>query len=202
MRTSARFLSTLAAGAMALGALALSPAKAEQVEYALDKTHADVVFWVDHLGYSKTWGRFNALDGTLMLDQENPENSAVAIVIRAGTIDTNLKKRDEHLRSPDFFNVQEFPTITFTSTKVEPTGERTAMITGDFTMLGVTKTIGFEATVNKVAPFPMDKSKEVVGISAETVIDRTEFGMGYGAGAIGTEIPIFLELEFIRQIEG
>ena len=203
MAKTTSFLSVLAAGAMALGAVALTPHQAEAADtYTLDKTHADVVFWVDHLGYSKTWGRFNAMDGTLVLDQDDPSQSAVAIVIQAATIDTNLKKRDAHLKSPDFLNVKEYPTITFNSTNVAPSGDKTATITGDFTLHGVTKSISFEATVNKVAPFAMDKSKEIVGISAETMIERTDYGMNYGAGAIGTEMPIFLELEFIRDIEG
>ncbi|MBP5858984.1 YceI family protein [Marivibrio halodurans] len=191
-----------AAGAFAAITLAPAPAAAEAEEYELDKTHADVVFWVSHLGYSNTWGRFNSMDGTLVLDQEAPENSSIAMVIDAASIDTNLGKRDEHLRSPDFLNAGEFPEITFSSTAIEKTGDKTATVTGDFTLAGVTKTISFDATVNKVAPSPMDKSKEIVGLSAETTIDRTEYGVDYGAGAIGNEVRIFMELEFIRAVGG
>lgn len=202
MLKQTRFLTGIALAAVAFAALATAPAPAhaEARTYSLDKTHADLVFWVDHLGYSKTWGRFNTIDGSLVLDQENPGESAITIEIDAASIDTNLAKRDDHLRSPDFLNVGEFPTITFTSTAVEKTGEKTAKVTGDFTLNGVTKTITLDATINKIAPFPMDKSKEVVGLSAETVIDRTDYGIDYGAGAIGTEMPIFIEMEFRRDI--
>ncbi|MEQ8604777.1 MAG: YceI family protein [Marivibrio sp.] len=200
MRTLLRSLTAAAFGAAALTVVAAAPAPAAAQEYSLDKTHADIVFWVDHLGYSKTWGRFNAMDATLTLDQETPANSSVAIVIQAAAIDTNLKKRDEHLRSPDFLNVEEYPTITFTSTEVTPTGEMTADVTGDFTMLGVTKEITIPITINKLAQHPMQTSKEVVGLSGEITIDRTEYGMEYGAGPIGAEIPIFIELEFERPI--
>jgi len=200
MRTVLRTLSAAAFGAAAFAAVAAAPAPAAAQEYTIDKTHADIVFWVDHLGYSKTWGRFNAMDGTLNLDQETPANSSIAIVIQAATIDTNLKKRDDHLRSPDFFNVEEYPTITFTSTEVTPTGEMSADVTGDFTMLGVTREITIPVTINKLAQHPMQSSKEVVGLSGEVTIDRTDYGMGYGAGPIGVEIPIFIELEFERPI--
>lgn len=196
-----RALTGALVGAAGLAALAAQPALAAD-EFTLDKTHADVVFWVDHLGFSKTWGRFNAMDGTLVLDRENPANSSVAFVIQAATIDTNLKKRDDHLRSPDFFNVAEFPTITFTSTAVEPTGDMTADVTGDFTMLGVTREITIPVTINKLAQHPMQTSKEIVGLSGEISLDRTDYGMTYGAGPIGTEIPVFLEIEFERPIDG
>ena len=199
-----KILRTLTGAAFAGAAFAALSAAATPAasanEYTIDKTHADVVFWVNHLGYSNTWGRFNAMDGTLVLDPENPAASSVAIVIQAATIDTNLKKRDDHLRSPDFFNTAEYPTITFTSTSVTPTGEMTADVTGDFTLLGVTKEITIPVTINKLAQHPMQNSKEVVGLSGQVTIDRTEFGMTYGAGPIGTEIPIFIELEFERPI--
>jgi polyisoprenoid-binding protein YceI len=198
------FRSTLtaavAAAAIALPAAVAAPASAAET-YAFDKTHTDVVFEVSHFGFSNTIGRFNEVDGSIVLDEENPENSSVEVTIQADSIDTNHAARDEHLRSPDFFDVANHPTITFTSTSVERTGENTAKVTGDFTLLGVTKPVVLEVTLNALKPHPIPQMDGVMtaGFSASTTITRTDFGMDTYAPAIGVEIPITLEVEALQQ---
>lgn len=183
---------------LALALMQAQPAKAEPVTFALDKAHSNLVFNIDHLGYSKTWGRFGEMDATLMLDQENPAKSSIELVVDAVSVDTNHLKRDNHLRSPDFLSVREFPTITFVSTSVEPTGETTAKVTGDLTMHGITKPITLNVTMNKLEEHPMMKVP-AVGFSSELTLDRTDFGVATFAPAIGSEMRVFIDLEFIKE---
>lgn len=188
---------TVLLGAAAL-ALTTSPVLA--ADYTIDDAHTQANFRVDHLGFSTTWGRFNEESGTVSFDPDNPEDASVSLVIDASSIDTNHAERDDHLRSPDFFNTAEFGEITFESTGVEVTGENTAAITGDLTMLGVTKSVTLDAIFNSIGTYPWDESTEVIGFSASGVLDRTEFGMMYGVGGIGTEIQIDIDVEATRSL--
>ena len=174
------------------------PAQATD-SYSFDKSHADAVFKVSHLGFSNTWGRFNDVEGTLMLDEANPGASSVDVTIQSASIDTNHGKRDDHLRNADFFNVGAFPTITFKSTGVEVTGEKTARITGDFTLLGVTKPVVLDTMLNSIAEHPFQAGVTVAGFTATTTIKRSDFGMAYGVPGIGDEIEIFLDIEAMKQ---
>lgn len=178
--------------AMAVG----TPAQA--AEYTIDPDHSHANFLVDHFGFSTIYGRFNEESGVIVFDPDNIEASSVEVVIQTASVDTNHVERDEHLRSPDFFNSDEFPEMTFTSTKVEKTGDNTGKIAGDLTFLGVTKEVTFDAVFNGTGSFPWDESTEVVGFSATTIIDRTDFGMTYGAGGIGDEIQVVLQAEAHR----
>jgi polyisoprenoid-binding protein YceI len=182
-----------AAGLGLLGLIAAGPAPA--AEYTIDPDHSHANFRVDHLGFTTMWGRFNEESGVIVFDPDNVGASSVEIVIPTASVDTNHADRDEHLRSPDFFNSAEFPDMTFTSTSVEKTGDNTGTMTGDLTLLGVTKPVTMDVVFNQVGTFPWDESTEVVGFSASTVIDRTEFGMIYGSGGIGDEIQVNIEVE-------
>lgn len=190
----------LAAGALALAFALPTAASAEPVAYDIEQAHADVNFSVDHLGFSDTLGRFNEVAGTIMIDQENPANSSVSVTIQAASIDTNHAKRDEHLRAADFFNVAEYPTIAFESTDVEVTGENTAKVTGDFTMLGVTKPVTLDVTLNalKEHPIPSYNGVMAAGFSATGTIVRSEYGMDAYVPAVGDEVAIVLEIEALK----
>lgn len=189
----------LTAAAVAL-ATATSSALAADT-YDFDTAHTDVVFNISHFGYSDTWGRFNEVDGTVTLDKDDLAGSSVEVTIQAASIDTNHKKRDEHLRSADFLNVKEFPTITFKSTKVDPTGEMTAKVTGDLTIHGTTKPVILDVTVNKIAPHPLPdyNNVETAGLSARTTIKRSEFGVDAFVPAVGDEMEIIIEVEAFKQ---
>ncbi len=165
--------------------------------YKIDPAHTSATFRVLHRGYSYTAGRFNEIAGEVMFDEKDFSKSQVNITIKTESVDTNQKKRDDHLRSPDFFNSKEFPEMTFKSTSVEKTGEKTGKVTGDLTLLGVTKPLALDVTFNRMAP--NKKGVMIVGFSASGSIDRTTFGMTYGTQGIGTDIAIQLEAEALQK---
>lgn len=186
---------------MAIGlATHLVPAaQAAPEQFVFDDTHTDILFAVSHLGFSKTYGRFNRSEGLITLDASNPENSSVEVTIDASSIDSNLQKRDDHLRGGDFFNVATHPTITYKSTEISVTGENTAMVTGDLTMLGVTKPVTLDVTLNKAGPSPAAPDKTVAGFSATATLKRSDFGMTYGLPVLGDEVEMIFEIEAFKQ---
>ncbi|WP_029007511.1 YceI family protein [Azospirillum halopraeferens] len=192
-------MQTLFAAAL-LGTVALSgavPAAAAPVAYTVDPAHTAVVFLVDHLGFASAIGRFNTVSGEIAFDKEAMENNRVTVTIDTASIDTNHAKRDEHLKSPDFFNVKEFPRMTFTSTRVEKTGDGAGRLHGDLTLLGVTRPVVLDVTFNKDGVSAASR-KETVGFSARGTIRRGEFGMSYGAPNIGDEIQLLIEVEAVK----
>ncbi|WP_372395371.1 YceI family protein [Azospirillum sp. HJ39] len=175
-----------------------APAFAAPVNYKIDPAHTAVSFIVNHIGFSNVIGRFNTMAGDVSFDKDAVEKSAVAITIDAASIDTNHAKRDEHLRSPDFFNTKEFPKLTFKSTKIEKTGDKTGKLHGDLTMLGVTKPVVLDVTFNKDGVSPASKL-ETAGFSARGTLKRTDFGMKYGAPAVGDDIQLLIEVEAVKS---
>jgi polyisoprenoid-binding protein YceI len=198
------FRTLITAGALA--ALAAAPAAAQSVTYAVDITHSSVVFSANHIGYTNVFGMFREWGGEFTFDPAAPEKTTVKIEVKTESIDTNDRRvqaqggrrgRDEHLRSADFFNVKEFPTMTFQSTKVEKTGEKTGKLHGNITLLGQTKPVVFDVTFNKVAPHPVPAYNKVMtsGFSIRGTIKRTDFGMKFGVPAVSDEIALFIEIE-------
>jgi polyisoprenoid-binding protein YceI len=169
--------------------------------YSLDPAHSTVLFEVSHFGYAQVIGRFNEVSGQLQLDPENLAASSVNVEIKTASVDTGQAKRDEHLRSPDFFNAAEFPTMSFESTSVESTGDKTAKVTGNLTLLGKTAPATLEIVLNKHAPHPVPAMKGVLvaGFSGTMSIDRINFGMKYGEGGIGSDVKIRIEAEALKQ---
>lgn len=190
------FAAAFAAFLLAAAATA-SPALA--APYVIDAGHTHVGFKVSHLGFSDTYGTFNNVAGTIELDRDNPEKSSVEVDIKTASIDTNHEKRDEHLRGPDFFNVEKFPDMTFKSTKVERTGEKTAKVTGNLTMMGVTKPVTLDTTLLAAGPYPMDKSITAAGFNATTTIKRSDFGMTTYVPMISDEVEITISIEARKQ---
>lgn len=169
--------------------------------FKIDPAHTNIVFLIDHLGYSKMVGQFQEFDGSFVFDQGNLADSKVELMIKAASVDTDHQARDDHLRSPDFFNAQEFPEITFVSTKIAKTGENTGTITGDLTLLGQTRPVSLEVTFNKVAahPIPSYNGVVVAGFSARGKVDRIAHGMSYAKDGIGNTLDIILEVEGHKQ---
>jgi len=163
--------------------------------YTIDPTHTYPHFKIDHLGFSTLQGRFNSTKGKLTIDKANNTGS-VDITIDATSIDTALKKRDEHLSSPDFLNVAEFPEITYKSTKVVINGT-TAKVEGKLTIMGVTKPVSLNVVKMKCGEHPFNK-KQVCGFDATTTIKRSDFGVKYGLPAIGDEMQLILEVEAVK----
>lgn len=169
-------------------------AQAEAVKYVLDKPHTQILFSVNHLGFSNSIGKFADYDGFVNFDEATPANSAVDVTIKTASIDLDDAKWNEHMKNPDFFNVEKFPEMTFKSTKVEVTGDKTANITGDLTLLGVTKPVVLAAVFNQAGKHPMS-GKSGVGFSATGSLKRSDFGMNYGLPMVGDDVKITIEVE-------
>lgn len=187
-----------AAIAAALAFLA-TPALAETETYQIDTSHTYVGFEVDHLGFSTTYGRFKDVSGTIEIDEANPEKSSVDVKIVPASIDTGDEKRDEHVRGPDFLDVEAYPEMSFKSTGIEKTGEKAGKITGDLTLHGVTKPVTLDATLNRMGAYPLGDDVTAAGFSASVTIKRSDFGMDKWAPMIGDEIPITISLEAQKQ---
>jgi polyisoprenoid-binding protein YceI len=182
--------------ALMIAVFACPTARAAET-FKIDKDHTNIVFLVDHLGYSKMVGRFTDFEGQFTFDESSLEANKVTVTIKAESVDTNHKARDDHLRSVDFFNAKEFPTMTFVSTRVERTGEKTGKLHGNVTLLGVTKQVVLDVTFNKRAEHPLPRYNKVMtaGFSARGSIKRSDFGMKFALGGVGDEIQLIIEVE-------
>ncbi|MCB1562572.1 MAG: polyisoprenoid-binding protein [Alphaproteobacteria bacterium] len=170
-----------------------------QIEtYSFDKAHTQILFFVNHLGFSNSQGEFLDFDGTFTFDRGEPEKSSVDVTIQTNSIDMDDEKWDTHMKSADFFNVEHFPTMHFKSTSIVLTGEDTADITGDMTILGVTKPVTLSTKLNKAGPHPFG-SKYMAGLSASAHIKRSDFGMNYGLPMVGDDVEIRIEVEGVRD---
>lgn len=172
---------------------AVAPASASGT-YNFDASHTSASWTVEHMGYSHFSGKFPGITGTLVLDEAKPENSKVNITVNTGDVVTGVDKLNEHLKTDSFFNVAKFPTATFVSTKVEPTGKDTAKVTGNLTLLGVTKPIVLDVKLNKQGDHPM-MHKKWVGFDATTTVKRSDFGMSYGVAMVSDDVPVTIEAE-------
>lgn len=183
----------LTTSALALSLLA-GAAYAEPVAFDFDKSHSNLSFSYNHLGYSTTDGRFGDWNGTLLIDKEKPENSSVEFTVQIGSLDTFWADRDTHLKSPDFFDAAQFPEANFKSTKVTQTGEKQLEVTGDLTLHGVTKPVTLTVDVTAMGEHPMAK-KEAIGFAVSTVIKRSEFGMDKFVPYVSDDVTITFHTE-------
>ena len=164
--------------------------------YQIDGAHTAAVFTVSHLGFSNTWGRFNDVSGTVTWDDADPAKSAVKVVIKAASVDTGNAKRDEHLRSGDFFSVKEFPELSFVSTSIAKSGDNQYQVTGDFTLHGVTKRI--TVPVVKMGQGKDPWGKERIGFDAEFALKRSEYGMSFMLPGVGDDVTVILATEGVK----
>ncbi|MBV6633343.1 MAG: YceI family protein [Alphaproteobacteria bacterium] len=198
----------LAAGAV-FTAMPILKANAEPITvpsgtYVLDPTHASIIWKVSHLGLSDYTARFNRFDATVDFNVEDPAASSVQVSIDPTSVDTdypNAETKDFNAKlayQADFFDADQFPAITFTSTGIEVTGDRTAIIRGNLEFLGVSKEIALDTTMNGFLENHPFANIPAIGFSGTTTIDRTEWGMGWGQGAVGNEVEILIEAEFFK----
>lgn len=165
-------------------------------DFKVDETHSNVAFKVSHMGFSTTLGRFNQFEGSYFFDGDNPAASKVNLSIQADSVDTNHEPRDKHLRSPDFFDVRQYPTMTFTSTAYEGTKE-SGKLTGDLTLHGVTKPVTLDVAFVGEGDDPWGSFRN--GFNAVGKIKRSDYGMEYGLPGIGDDIELNVFVEGIRQ---
>ncbi len=170
--------------------------------YKIDEYHSTARFSVRHLMISKVHGELHDITGTVSYDPGNPDATVADVSIGVASISTNQDQRDTHLKSADFFDAEQFPTITFRSTKVKSLGDGEFEITGDITMHGVTKPLTLKAEVSPEVKSPMGGYK--IGVSATGVINREDFGMVYnqaletGGVLVGKEISLQIDAELDR----
>lgn len=180
--------------ATALAALTATGALAAPEKYVLDPSHSQVMFSYDHLGFSTTYNLFAGFDGEIMFDQDEPTNSSVTVSIPVMSLFTGWEKRFEHIMSDDFFGAAEGDMITFTSTGIEVTGDDTAIITGDLTINGETKSVDLDAKLNKSGDHPM-AGKPWAGFDATTTISRSDYGLGKFAPNISDQLDVHISVE-------
>ena len=164
--------------------------------YKSESGHAYIAMSYDHQGYARPILRWGAFDATANVDSENPENSTLTVEIDAASIDSGVEVFDGHLKAEQFFNVAEYPTITFTSTSMEQLVQGRGKVTGDLTIKDITKPVTMDVTLNKVGKHFSNK-KDIFGISAKTVIRRDDFGVGL-YDIVGQEVEVQIEVEFLK----
>ncbi len=163
--------------------------------YTVDPSHTSLVFSISHLGYSYTYGRFNELAGQYLLDREMPQNSQFQFQVNVASVDTNDPKRDEHLRSADFFNAEQFPTISFQSGSVMKT-EQGFDVTGNLTLHGVTREVKLPMILMGEGQGPYGNYR--TGLRFQLQIKRSDYGMTGMQGPIGDNVAITVSFEGIR----
>ena len=179
-------------------ALTATGALAAPEKYVLDPGHSQVMFSYSHLGYSTTYNIFAGFDGEIMFDQEDPANSSVTVSIPVMSLFTGWEKRFDHIMSGDFFGAAEGDMITFTSTGIEVTGDRTAVITGDLTINGETRAVALDAKLNQAGDHPM-AGKPWAGFDATTTINRLDFGLGKFVPNVGDALDVHISIEAMKD---
>lgn len=199
--TKSRNLS--AAALLLAGAVALSPVetRAEPAEFVLDPDHTYITFFVSHLGFADLAGMFLESSGSFSYDEEAKELKSAQITVKTDSVFTNHDERDGHLKSADFLNTGEYPEMTFVATKAEKISDTEGKITGDLTLLGVTKPIILDVTFNKAGNYPFGDGHYALGFDATGSFKRSDFAMSYGVDGniVGDEIKLVIGVEGIRQ---
>lgn len=175
------------------------PALAQAEDYVIDTkgAHAAVQFRIKHLGYSWLSGRFNDFNGSFSYDEAKPEASEVEVTIRTASIDSNHAERDKHLRSKDFLNTDKYPEAKFVSTGYKENKDGSAVLSGDFTLNGVTRPIQISASQIGHGPDPWGGYRR--GFQGTTSFKLADFGIDYDLGPASQVVELTLYVEGIRQ---
>jgi len=182
---------------LVVGLLLLAFGTASAQTFTSDPAHTHVVWRADHLGISYTFGRFNEIMATLEYDAANPEEGSIEFSILTESVDSVTERRDDHLRSPDFFDAAQFPTIDFASKNITAVDDTNFEVVGDLTVHGVTQEVTLN--VEKTGEGQNQNGDALVGFYTEFTIDRTEYGMNNLLQATGPEILIMASFEGVAQ---
>lgn len=180
---------------MALGTAAT--AAAQDATWQIDPMHSSAQFSVRHLGVSTVRGAFTKVSGSAKYDPTDPAKGSLDATIEATSVDTRVEMRDNDLRSPNFLEVQKYPTITFHSKQTKAAGVGKLQITGDLTIHGVTKEVVLDVD-GPSAPMKDPWGNQRIGASATTKINRKDFGVNGAPGVVGDDITITIDAELIR----
>jgi polyisoprenoid-binding protein YceI len=213
MKPMTRSLSLLAAASLTVGAVAsisgtqaVVPGFGSQTAgattvaadaFGVDSVHSSVVFKVKHGGVSFFYGSFASMDGTFRIDAANPSNTMVDVSVETGSVNSNNSRRDGHLKSPDFFNAEQFPQLTFKSTSAKAGADGVVEVTGDLTYRGRTQSITVPIEVTGEAQSSRGMRQ---GFHTEFTIKRSDFGGTYGIenGSLSDEVTLIVSLQGIR----
>lgn len=195
---------SLGASFAALAFGMVSPAQAQVARYDIDPDHLTVAFLVDHIGYAKVLGMFRSARGSYRFDEASGSLSEVRIEVETASVFSNQRKRDDHLKGPDFLNSGEFPRMVFTASSAQRKGDRSFEITGQLELLGKSQPLTLQATWNKSAESPLGgvgRKPYVMGVSARGSFKRSAYGMNYAVanGWVGDEVELIIEFEAVRQ---
>lgn len=174
--------------------LAASGALAATETYRLDPGHSQILFSYNHLGYSTNYGMFSGFEGEIAYDAANPTGSSVQVNFPVKTMLTGWQARFDHFMSPDFFDAADGEMVSFTSTAIEVTGEKSAKITGDLTLNGVTKPVVLDAMLTQAGDHPME-GRPWLGFTATTKIQRSDYGLGMFAPFVADEVEVNISVE-------
>jgi len=176
-----------------------NPVEVQAGTYKLDSSHGKITWSVNHLGFSTYYGQFTNVSADLTLDPANPSASTLTATVPLADVAPNSDGLKAHLQTPDFFNATEFPTATFTATSIaiDEDDASEADVTGNLTLRGVTRPVVLEVEFNQAGPSMGNTYK--VGFDGETTIKRSDFGINYGLPAVGDEVKLHIEGEFVKQ---
>ncbi len=187
-----------AAFAASLAAIVVaSPAHAADYKIDADNAHASITFRIKHLGFSWLTGRFDKFSGTFSYDEKNPDASKVKVEIETGSVDTNLALRDKHIRYAQLLDTDAFPKATFESTSIKSSGDGKAVVTGNFTLHGVTKEISFNAEHIGGGKDPWGGYRD--GFTGTTELTLADYGIKRDLGPAAKTVELTLNIEGIRQ---
>jgi polyisoprenoid-binding protein YceI len=185
--------------ALLFAASAFSPAFGATTTWTIDPNHSAAHFTVRHMLISNVRGEFANVHGTISFDEEDPSKSAIEATIDATTVNTRVAARDSDLKGPNFFDVEKYPTITFTSTKVRPVSSTEYAVQGDLTIHGVTKPVTLQVEVTAAIKDPRGNEKR--GAEAATKLSRKEFGVSGTPGAVGDEVVVIIDIEAVHKVD-
>jgi polyisoprenoid-binding protein YceI len=177
---------------------AVDPARVAAGTYKVDPAHTQILFQVDHLGFNSYYGIFGGATGSLTIDPKRPAAAQVEISVPMSGITTTHPKLDAHLKAADFFDAAKFPTATFKSTRITPTGN-SAKIAGNLTMHGVTRPVVLDARFTGAGVMPMPGSKPTIGFEATTTVKRSDFGVSFGTALLSDMVPLKITVAFEKQ---
>jgi len=200
-RPLAPLLACAVAGALAC--LGSGPAVAQAARYEIDPEHLSIGFLVHHISYTNILGMFRSARGSYSYDDRSGALTDVRIEIDTDSVFTNHRKRDDHLKGPDFLNSGEYPKMTFTAATAQRNGDKSFTIDGQLELLGRSLPVTLQATLNKLAQYEMSTFRKpwVMGVSARGSFKRSAYGMRYGIdnGWVGDEVSMIIEFQAQRR---
>ena len=165
--------------------------------YKVDPAHSTIIFRVKHLGIAYVYGRFNGPSGSFVFDESSPSKSAIEMQAETKNVDTAVEKRDNHLRSPDFFNAEEYPLVSFKSTAVKKLSENNYEVSGNLTLLGKTRPITVKVRATGAGKDPWGNFRR--GFETSFSIKRSDYGMDFMIGGVSDEVDLWVSVEGIHQ---